>query len=60
MKDFAKTKEYRELRAALLASLEKRNLLNTTYRDKVNEYMDFWVRRRGPWSSGDRRAGPGQ
>lgn len=45
MKDFAKTKEYRELRAALLASLEKRNLLNTTYRDKVNEYMDFWVRR---------------
>ena len=45
MKDFSKTKEYRELRAALLASLEKRNLLNTTYRDKVNEYMDFWVRR---------------
>lgn len=29
----------------MLASLEKRNLLAPAYRDKVNEYMDFWVRR---------------
>lgn len=39
-------KAYRTLRAALLEDLERRGLTGSAYTDKVDEYMDFWVRRR--------------
>lgn len=43
--DYRKRKVYRELRAAMLANLAARGLDDDAYRDKVDEYMDFWVRR---------------
>ena len=46
MKDYKRTKEYRELRESLLGSLRERGLDAACYTDKVDEYMDFWVRRR--------------
>lgn len=45
VKDYKRTKEYRELRESLLGSLRERGLDAACYTDKVNEYMDFWVRR---------------
>lgn len=45
MKDYKRTKEYRELRESLLGSLRERGLDAALYTDKVNEYMDFWARR---------------
>lgn len=45
MKDYKRTKEYRELRQSLLGSLRERGLDAACYTDKVDEYMDFWVRR---------------
>lgn len=45
-KDWKKSKAYRELRASLLDDLKRRGLDSTAYRDKVDEYMDFWVRRK--------------
>lgn len=41
-----KSNAYRELKAALLRSLKARGLDDKAYTDKVNEYMDFWERRR--------------
>lgn len=46
MSDIKKTKAYRELRKALLDNLAARSLDSKAYTDKVDEYMDFWVRRR--------------
>ena len=46
MKDYRRTKEYRELRESLLANLRSRGLDAQCYTDKVDEYMDFWVRRK--------------
>lgn len=44
-KDWRKTKQYRELKKSMLDNLEARGLLEKTYTDKVDEYLDFWVRR---------------
>lgn len=44
-KAYARRKEYAELRQAMLDSLAARGLDAEMYRDKVREYMDFWVRR---------------
>lgn len=42
---YERRKEYRVLRSAMLANLAARGLDDDVYRDKVDEYMDFWVRR---------------
>ena len=44
-KDYARRKEYASLRQSMLANLSARGLDAELYRDKVQEYMDFWVRR---------------
>ena len=43
--DYRKTKDFKALRAAMLEKLALRGLEETAYTDKVDEYMDFWVRR---------------
>lgn len=35
-----------ELQKAMMADLEKRGLTQKVYADKVQEYLDFWERRR--------------
>lgn len=45
-KDWKKTKQYRELKKSMLDNLEARGLLEKAYTDKVDEYLDFWVRRK--------------
>lgn len=45
-KDERNGKAYREVRDALRADLTRRGLTDRAYMDKVDEYMDFWVRRR--------------
>lgn len=42
---YERRKEYRDLRQALLSNLTNRGLDDDVYRDKVQEYLDFWVRR---------------
>ena len=44
-KAYARRKEYTDLRQAMLDNLAARGLDAEMYRDKVKEYMDFWVRR---------------
>lgn len=44
-KDYRRTRAYRELLESLLRCLAVRGLDEDVYRDKVQEYMDFWVRR---------------
>ena len=44
-KDYAKSKAYKELKKDLLESLRLRGLDSVIYTDKVEEYLDFWVRR---------------
>lgn len=44
-KDWRKTKQYRGLKKSMLDNLEARGLLEKAYTDKVDEYLDFWVRR---------------
>lgn len=44
--DYRKTKDFKALRSAMLEKLALRGLEETAYTDKVDEYMDFWVRRR--------------
>lgn len=44
-KAYARRREYAELRQAMLENLSARGLDAEMYRDKVQEYMDFWVRR---------------
>lgn len=43
--DYRKTKCFKTLRAAMIETLALRGLDETAYLDKVDEYMDFWVRR---------------
>lgn len=43
-KDPRKSKAFRELRDSLLADLKARGLDSRVYEDKVDEYMEFWVR----------------
>lgn len=43
--DYRKAKGYKELKKSMLAILAQRGLEETAYTDKVDEYMDFWVRR---------------
>lgn len=44
-KNARKGKAFRDLRKALLADLNRRGLTGDPYTDKVDEYMDFWLRR---------------
>lgn len=44
--DHRKTKAFKELRTAMIEKLTLRGLDEPAYIDKVDEYMDFWVRRR--------------
>ena len=43
--DWRKTKKYAALKNSMLENLETRGLLEKAYTDKVDEYLDFWVRR---------------
>lgn len=43
--DVRRSKAFRDLKASLLNDLERRGLTGSAYTDKVDEYMDFWVRR---------------
>lgn len=45
MSNIKQTKAYRELKKAMLDNLAARGLNDKPYTDKVEEYMDFWVRR---------------
>ena len=42
-KDWRKTTAFSELKRDLESSLQARGLVEQVYRDKVNEYLDFWV-----------------
>lgn len=44
-KNYRLTDAYKELRQSMLQNLIERDLDGDVYRDKVQEYMDFWVRR---------------
>lgn len=43
--NYERRKDYRELRQSMLQNLIERGLGGDVYRDKVQEYMDLWVRR---------------
>lgn len=45
IRNYRKTKEFSELKQSLLELLSCRGLTDAAYTDKVEEYMDFWVRR---------------
>lgn len=45
VKDYRRTRAYRDLQESLLRCLALRGIDEGLYRDKVQEYMDFWVRR---------------
>lgn len=45
MANWKQTKAYKQLRQSMLDNLDARGLVEETYRDKVEEYMDFWVQR---------------
>ena len=42
-KDWRKTKAFSELKRDLEGSLQARGMVEQVYRDKVAEYLDFWV-----------------
>lgn len=42
-KDFRKTAAFSELKRDLESNLQSRGLVEQVYRDKVAEYLDFWV-----------------
>lgn len=44
--DYRKTKDFKRLRSSMIEALTLRGLDQAVYTDKINEYMDFWVRRR--------------
>lgn len=46
MKNYRSSKAYKDLKADLLANLSARGLVEAIYRDKVEEYLDLWIRRR--------------
>lgn len=43
--DYRKTKAFNALKKSMTDILTKRGLNELAYTDKVDEYMDFWVRR---------------
>ena len=43
MANWKQTKAYRQLKQSLLDNLDARGLVEEVYRDKVEEYMNFWV-----------------
>lgn len=43
--DWRRTRKYLDLKASLEESLRLRGLTEQVYADKVQEYLDFWVRR---------------
>lgn len=43
--DYRKTKYFKSLKKSMIDILVRRGLEETAYIDKVEEYMDFWVRR---------------
>jgi len=45
VENIRESKEYKKLERALKKSLKDRGLTALTYRDKAEEYLDFWVRR---------------
>lgn len=45
MANWKQTKAYKQLRQSMLDNLDARGLVEEAYRDKVEEYMDFWVQR---------------
>ena len=45
-KEPRKSKAFRELRASLMDDLKARGLDSKVYEDKVDEYMEFWLRRK--------------
>lgn len=45
IRDYRKTTQYRTLKRSLLDLLAWRGMTDQVYLDKVDEYMDFWVRR---------------
>lgn len=45
-KNWRKTKEFQRLSKSLRDSLECRGLTEGVYTDKLQEYLDFWVRRK--------------
>lgn len=60
----AKSKDYKELKKALLDNLEARGMIEKMYLDKVDEYMDLFEQRkmlqqdveeRGPWVQDEKR-----
>lgn len=42
---YERRREYRELKRSMMDALAVRGVDEEVYRDKVQEYMDFWVRR---------------
>lgn len=44
-KDYRRSRAYRDLQSSLLQCLALRGIDEDVYRDKVQEYLDFWVRR---------------
>lgn len=44
-KNYRLTDAYKELRQSMLQNLIDRDIDDDVYQDKVQEYMDFWVRR---------------
>lgn len=42
MKDWSKTKQYKQLREDMINDLEMRGLVARQYMDKVDEYMRLW------------------
>ena len=44
-KDWSRTQDYKNLKKDMLDDLDARGLLGFQFRDKVEEYMDFWVQR---------------
>lgn len=44
-KDYRRTKAFRTIRAEMIEKLAQRGMDEPVYVDKVDEYMDFWVRR---------------
>lgn len=45
MAEVRKSKAFRSLKQSMVDSLDARGLCEDIYRDKVDEYMEFWARR---------------
>lgn len=45
MADVRRSKAFRTLKKSMVESLEARGLCEDIYRDKVEEYMEFWARK---------------